>query len=64
MDLRLEGLDPFHAEVRSDEHDEYVLYVRGKARKCDDHLILHDGFQWDHVPASRLHDRSLDAPHR
>jgi hypothetical protein len=25
MDLRLDGLDPFHAEIRHSDHDEYVL---------------------------------------
>ena len=27
MDLKLEGLAVFHAEVRHDEQDEYVLYI-------------------------------------
>ena len=26
-DLRLEGLDPIHAEIRHDDNDDYVLYV-------------------------------------
>ena len=28
MHLILEGLSNFHAEIRHDEHDEYVLYIR------------------------------------
>ncbi|WP_394768781.1 FHA domain-containing protein [Lacisediminihabitans sp.] len=28
--LRLEGLDPVHAEIRHDENDEYVFYPRGE----------------------------------
>ncbi len=31
MGLRLEGLQPFHAEIRHDEHDEYRLYLHGDA---------------------------------
>lgn len=31
MDLRLEGLDPFHAEIQHDDNDEYVLFVHGPA---------------------------------
>ena len=27
-DLNLEGLDPIHAEIRHDENDDYVLFVR------------------------------------
>ena len=30
-DLRLDGLDTLHAEIRHDERDEYVLYVFGEA---------------------------------
>ena len=30
-DLRLDGLDPMHAEIRHDERDEYVLHVFGEA---------------------------------
>jgi hypothetical protein len=31
MDLQLAGLAPFHAEIRHDERDEYVLFVHGDA---------------------------------
>ncbi|MEO7147047.1 MAG: hypothetical protein ABIW81_08110 [Terrimesophilobacter sp.] len=30
-DLRLDGLDTLHAEIRHDERDEYVLYAFGEA---------------------------------
>lgn len=30
-DLRLDGLQPLHAEIRHDEHDEYYLWVLGQA---------------------------------
>ena len=30
-DLRLDGLDSLHAEIRHDERDEYVLHVFGEA---------------------------------
>jgi hypothetical protein len=36
MDLRLEGLNPFHAEIRHDEHDEYVLFLYGPAEVGSD----------------------------
>jgi len=29
-DLRLDGIDPVHAEIRHDENDEYVLYLTGE----------------------------------
>ena len=29
-DIRLDGLDPWHAEIRHDERDEYVLVSRGR----------------------------------
>jgi len=32
MDLRLAGLEPFHAEIRHEDDDEYVLLVHGPAR--------------------------------
>jgi hypothetical protein len=31
MDLKLEGLAVFHAEIRHDEQDEYVLYIHDSA---------------------------------
>jgi hypothetical protein len=31
MDLRLDGLEDSHAEIRHDENDEYVLFVHGAA---------------------------------
>jgi len=30
-DLRLEGIDPLHAEIRHDANDEYVLFVNGES---------------------------------
>jgi hypothetical protein len=30
-DLRLSGLEPLHAQIRHDEHDEYYLFVLGEA---------------------------------
>jgi len=30
-DLRLEGAEPLHAEIRHDENDEYVLYLTGES---------------------------------
>jgi hypothetical protein len=35
-DLRLEGLDPLHAEIRHDENDEYVLFAFGAALLSSD----------------------------
>ena len=36
MDLRLSGLDPFHAEIRHDDQDEYVLTSHSDARLSND----------------------------
>ena len=30
-DLRLDGIDPLHAEIRHDANDEYVLFVNGES---------------------------------
>lgn len=48
-DLRLDGLDPLHAEIRHDENDEYVLFAHGivgggsSTMRPEDGLILRTG---------------------
>ncbi|MGV8968972.1 MAG: FHA domain-containing protein [Microbacteriaceae bacterium] len=46
-DLQLEGLEPFHAEIRHDDSDEYVLYslaaVEGGSAENSDARVLRTG---------------------
>jgi hypothetical protein len=53
MDLRLAGLEPFHAEIGHDDQDEYVLVSHGGARLSNDRdegetlpgVVLRTGFR-------------------
>ena len=70
-DLRLEGLDPLHAEIRRNADDEYVLFPFGDAQLSSEHEsggeegghVLHTGSRVELGPWAMAFSRDEFADH-